>query len=438
MKNQDSMRFENKRGRIAMVKKDSDNRKKEREVAFFIEAAKALGWYRREIGIKQEILGSKVALSGSAISKYLIDPKMEKNFSNEEDLKRNSKLILTLEYALEISEAMGTKLCDILCLYEKHKKETANCTKLNESGFLNMLNFNTENLITDVDDSKYKPWFGDFFCYFSSTSSSEINKSKRENRKGLMTEEQELFDITPSGDHLFCGKMSISKAEDNYCQVSLRFMSDKCNHNIKHYQGTLILSRQYSAGFISLYGQENGECSYIIVESPDSRKLKCRMAMVLTLSSIDGHRRACAEKMLITKKRILEGSKAYQALKVLLPMNDSAIRITDVEYEKFLEELSASDNQELRQFADRYPELSDIVKTNSTIEKYESITIPESTINNWKKLSSESRTQLRMLMRKHSFVNWYYKANNKKAEEIYYIISEDYANEEEDDMNEMI
>ena len=142
--------------------------------------------------------------------------------------------------------------------------------------------------------------------------------------------------------------------------------------------------------------------------------------------------------MLITKKRILEGSKAYQALKALLPMNDSAIRITDVEYEKFLEELSASDNQELRQFADRYPELSDIVKTNSTIEKYESITIPESTINNWKKLSSESRTQLRMLMRKHSFVNWYYKANNKKAEEIYYIINEDYANEEEDDMNEMI
>lgn len=66
------------------------------------------------------------------------------------------------------------------------------------------------------------------------------------------------------------------------------------------------------------------------------------------------------------------------------------------------------------------------------------ITIPESTINNWKKLSSESRTQLRMLMRKHSFVNWYYKANNKKAEEIYYIINEDYANEEEDDMNEMI
>ena len=38
MKNQDLMRFENERGRIAMAKKDTDNRKKEREVAFFIEA----------------------------------------------------------------------------------------------------------------------------------------------------------------------------------------------------------------------------------------------------------------------------------------------------------------------------------------------------------------------------------------------------------------
>ena len=83
----------------------------------------------------------------------------------------------------------------------------------------------------------------------------KIDKSKRENPKELTEEEKELFDITPSGDHLFCGKMSISKAEDNYCQVSLRFMSDKYNHNIKHYQGTLVLSKQYSAGFISLYGQ---------------------------------------------------------------------------------------------------------------------------------------------------------------------------------------
>ena len=417
-----------------MGKKVSDDRRTEEEVAFFIEVAKALGWYRRELGMKLNDIGSQISLSESAVSKYLIDPKMKKNFLNEDDLKKNSKVLLTLEYALKISAAMGGKLWNILCLYEKNENRTEKCTKLNANQSLNILNLNSTNLIVNSSDSKFEPWFGEFFCYFSSTSSSEVNKSKRENPKELTEEEKELFDITPSGDHLFCGKMSISKAEDNYCQVSLRFMSDKYNHNIKHYQGTLVLSKQYSAGFISLYGQENGECSYIIVESPDSQKLKCRMAMVLTLSSIDRHRRACTEKMLITKKRILENSRAYETLKSLLPMNDSVIRITNEQYEMLLKELSASKNQQLREFANTYSKLSDIEKANLTIDKYEYIMIPESTIDNWRKLSEISRKQLRTLMRKYSIVNWYYKANNKNAEEIYYIMNEESTDMEKEDL----
>lgn len=417
-----------------MGKKVSDYRRTEEEEAFFIEVAKALGWYRRELGMKLNDIGSQISLSESAVSKYLIDPKVKKNFSSEEDLKKNSKVFLTLEYALKISATMGEKLWNILRLYEENENRTEKCTKLNANQSLNILNLNSTNLIVNSSDSKFEPWFGEFFCYFSSTSSSEIDKSKRENPKELTEEEKELFDITPSGDHLFCGKMSISKAEDNYCQVSLRFMSDKYNHNIKHYQGTLVLSKQYSAGFISLYGQENGECSYIIVESPDSQKLKCRMAMVLTLSSIDRHRRACTEKMLITKKRILENSRAYETLKSLLPMNDSVIRITNEQYEMLLKELSASKNQQLREFANTYSELSDIEKANLTIDKYEYIMIPESTIDNWRKLSEISRKQLRTLMRKYSIVNWYYKANNKNAEEIYYIMNEESTDMEKEDL----
>lgn len=417
-----------------MGKKVSDYRRTEEEEAFFIEAAKALGWYRRELGMKLNDIGSQISLSESAVSKYLIDPKVKKNFSSEEDLKKNSKVFLTLEYALKISATMGEKLWNILRMYEENENRTEKCTKLNANQSSNILNLNSTNLIVNSSDSKFEPWFGEFFCYFSSTSSSEIDKSKRENPKELTEEEKELFDITPSGDHLFCGKMSISKAEDNYCQVSLRFMSDKYNHNIKHYQGTLVLSKQYSAGFISLYGQENGECSYIIVESPDSQKLKCRMAMVLTLSSIDRHRRACTEKMLITKKRILENSRAYETLKSLLPMNDSVIRITNEQYEMLLKELSASKNQQLREFAHAYSKLSDIEKANLTIDKYEYIMIPESTIENWRKLSEISRKQLRTLMRKYSIVNWYYKANNKNAEEIYYIMNEESTDMEKEDL----
>lgn len=57
-------------------------------------------------------------------------------------------------------------------------------------------------------------------------------------------------------------------------------------------------------------------------------------------------------------------------------------------------------------------------------EFYDCVLIPESTINNWKFLGSSSRDRLRILMRKHSLSNWYYKANNKNAEEILYIIEE--------------
>ena len=91
--------------------------------------------------MKLSDIGSQIALSESAVSKYLIAPKLEKNFSNEEDLKKNSKVILTLEYALKISEAMGAKLWNILHMYEEDREEIEKCTNLNASPFANDLNF---------------------------------------------------------------------------------------------------------------------------------------------------------------------------------------------------------------------------------------------------------------------------------------------------------
>ena len=202
-------------------------------------------------------------------------------------------------------------------------------------------------------------------------------------------------------------------------------MSDKKKHKIKHYLGTLVLSKPYSVGFISLFSQETGECSYIIVKGPNSNSLECRMAMVLTLSSIDRHRRACSEKMLITKNLIPENSKTYNALKALLRMNDSFIRITNTEYSKLLQELQASDSIELQRFAERYPNLSTLANSSSTIDTCEYIMIPESTIKNLKFLSPVDRDSLHILMRKHSIANWYYKANNKNAEDIFNFINQE-------------
>ena len=402
----------------------------DQETDFLILSAKALGWYRNQhknvFTLKK--IGDYTGLSPSTISKYLIAPKGAEKFNTPEDLDNSSKTFLSLHYALQFAKAMDSNLWDILHLYNTYINDSSESIKLNEEHCLknedNTVSPYNEHLLTDVNDPLFRPWLGEFYCYFSSTSSSEINKEKKENDSDLTAFQQELFDIIPSKDHLFCGKMCISKSSNNLCQVSLIFMSDKTTHNIKHYYGTLSLSRLCSAGFISLYCQENGEGSYIIIKSPDSTSLKCRMAMALTLSSIDGHRRACAEKMLITEKPIQENSKAYDALKAFLPMNDSIIRITNKEYDLLLEELKNSEYTQLQEFANDYNSLSSLISSNSTIEAYNCALIPESTIDNWKFLESASRDILRILMRKHSISNWYYKANNKNAEEILYIIEE--------------
>ena len=404
------------------------------EKEFFIKAAKALGWYKIETKTTLSIIGQYVKLSESAVSKYLIAPQKADDLEAE-IFAGKRKIYLTLKYALQIAEAMGSTLWEILYLYDEQKNKSANCTKMNSNQELNLLEEYGINFLADANDVKYKPWIGNFYCYFSSTSSNEINKEKREKPKKLTSEEQELYDITPSKDHLFCGIMSISKADDNSCQVLLRFMSDKWKHNIKHYYGKLVLSRQYSAGFISLFCEENGECSYLILESPDSQMLRCRMAMVLTLSSIDRHRRACVEKMLISKNIIKENSKAYDALKAFLPMNDSIIRITSEGYKKLRAELLNSDQLELQQFVKKYSELEDIINANSTIEAYECAMIPESTIDNWKLLSPTARETLCILMRKYSITNWYHKANNKNAEKIFYLLKDELTNKTENSKN---
>ena len=38
-------------------------------MAFFIEVAKALGWYKRELGMKLNDIGSQISLSESAETK---------------------------------------------------------------------------------------------------------------------------------------------------------------------------------------------------------------------------------------------------------------------------------------------------------------------------------------------------------------------------------
>lgn len=386
-----------------------------KEKEFRILAVKALRWYRethKKI-YTQRTIGDSLGLVDSTISKNL-------------SLTGDEKSLISLERAIQIAEAMGSNLWTIMYQYEHCVEDgEKNYTKLNKEKNLKDDGQELENLIMDAGDSRFKPWLGQYYCYFSSTSSLEINRKKKEVVENLKEGEKRLFDITPSNDHIFCGIMTISKEED-FCKVTLVFMADKNKHNVKHYEGRLYLSSQYTAGFIELVGCENSECSYIILNSPDSASLECRMAMTLTLSSIDRHRRACAEKMLISKKEIVEGTNEYEALKAYLRMNDSSVHIQEKEYEKMIKELENTEVPELQNFAKAYSNLSKLVSANSTIEIHKYVSIPESIIQNLKILNDENKNKLRVCMRKYSIANWYYKANNKNAEDIINILNKNH------------
>lgn len=385
------------------------------EEEFKNQAAEALRWYQKEHNKEytQKKIGEILCKHHSMISKYLA--------------KKDKRIEMELQTTINMAEAMDTNLWTIMYLYEQQKREERkkNCTNLNEEENLKSDSLKFENLIVDANDSRFRPWIGEYYCYFSSTSSNEINSIKKECKNDLTDEQKKLFNITPSKDHIFCGRMDIYQVGD-LCKVSLVFMADKESHNIKHYEGRLYLSGQYSAGFIELFGLENGECSYIILNSPDSGKLECRMAMALTLSSIDSHRRACAEKILISKKEIAEATSEYEALKAYLRMNDSFVHIKEEEYDKLICELKNTDIVELQNFANRYSDFSKLVSNNSTIEVHKYVTIPESIIKNMKILSKENKAKLCVLLRNHSKANWYYKANNRNAEDILNIINEKY------------
>ncbi len=387
------------------------------EREFKIQASEALRWYRtcHKKEFTLEKIGKTLNLDNSTISKNL-------SYTYNDNFKEKS--LISLQRALEIAEAMNSNLWTIMYQYELYKENEVekNCTSLNHKDNLKSKFDKFESLIMDANDSRFNSWIGEYYCYFSSTSSQEIDVKKRENPENLQEGEERLYNITPSNDHIFCGIMNISKDEDGLCKVLLTFMADKSSHSIKHYSGILCLSSQYAAGFIEMACQENGECSYIIVNSPDSSSMKCRMAMALTLSSIDGHRRPCAEKILISKNEILERTIEYEALKAFLPMNDSVIHIHKDKYKQLIEELKSGSSDELRDFAEKNSDIAKLAAANSTIEMHEYVSIHESIISGLKNLSDEDKNQLRVSMRKYSIANWYYKANNKNAEDILNII----------------
>lgn len=428
------------------------------EKEFKILIMKALGWYMHtHKDIRQCEIAKKMNITAAVISKSVITPKNEGY--NENDILRNKRLI-DISRAIEICTYMGTTLANVLYYYqfknfledstkidelEKLTNKLTNLSKgqelqvgeleqtiksiQSETNELKSSLGNASNLITNVENKNFKPWFGKYFCYFSSTSSDEAGKKriKHFNRTTDDIELKELFDCV-SNDYIFCGIMNIYeklKFNDSLCHVDFKFLADPDKRVIKKYSGTITLSATTKAGFCELNSDEQGEKTYLIVERQDLGRvqpnIRCCIAMVLTFSSKVHRRRPCCERMIISSDKINEGTEEYETLKAYLRMNDSTIRITQWGYNELINHIKQSNDPELLEIAQMFPNLHSLKGNNVPID--ECAFIPESMVETLHTLNESQKRKFEILLRIHSIAPWYCKTKATKADIIFNIVN---------------
>ena len=136
------------------------------------------------------------------------------------------------------------------------------------------------------------------------------------------------------------------------------------------------------------------------------------MAMVLTISSGEGHRRPCTERMIFSRQPVDIHSESYEYLKANLHMNDNTIRITEWGYSELLKEIQDSDDPLLKKIADKYPTLKSL---HSPVVKIEECAfIPETYIEELSDLQPEERKAFERLLRLHSLAPWYRKTKSSR------------------------
>lgn len=425
-----------------------------------LQVMKALGWYiHMHKEIKQKQIAMEMHIDPAAISRSIISPK-DADFFDENKYLNDKKRLIDISKANEICKHMHTTLPNVLFYYQ-FKDQLVNLTKLDnlekltikltEETFCHELltqnvdncildinndkkdEVNTEkdinNLISNVEHPDFRSWFGKYYCYFSSTSSEEVNSKRRKefDRFSDDPEIRELLINTPM-DYIFCGILNVyndSKYKDGLCHVDLKFLSNPEKRSIKRYSGILTLSAITKAGFCELYSNEQGEKSYFIFEKQDLGKeqphIRCCMAMVLTYSSKVHRRRPCCERMIISSDIFQEGTEEYKTMKAYLRMNDNYIRITQWGYDELIKDILQSTDPELREIAEKFPTLQSLEGKNVSVENC--AFIPESIINTMNTLTASQKQKFEVLLRMHSLAPWYCKTKANKADVLFKLIN---------------
>lgn len=434
---------------------------KQNLINFSLYIMKALGWF---IGMHKDIkkneIAGKMNIDPAVISRAVISPK-EADSINKENYKDYNKRLIDVERATKICRCMNTTLENVLYYYQ-FRKILVNSTELDklekltnkltdslngqesleqvmdcvrDLGFQNVnispnMMFDSSNLISNVEHPDFTPWFGKYYCYFSSTSSEEAGKKRKQqfDRLGNDPELKELLECAPE-DYIFCGILNIHSRDefiDHLCHVDFKFLANPTKKLIKRYSGTLTLSANTKAMFCELANHEQGEKSYFIFEKQDSGNaqpdVKCCVAMVLTYSSKVHRRRPCCERMIISSSEIREGTEEYETMKAYLRMNDSIIRITDWGYEELIKDIKQSEDPELLKIADIFPNLQSLDGKNAVLEKC--AFIPESVIYTFNSLTDSQKRKFEILLRIHSIAPWYCKTKATKADVLFKLLND--------------
>lgn len=437
--------IKNLKRRIAMNKQDNMNNI---EVNFMLNIMKALGWYMNlnKSEIKKKDIAKELHLDAAVISYSTIEPKQADSI-NANNYADHGKRLISIPRANEFCKCMNTTLENILYYYQ-FKNVLVNMTKIDMIKKLtNKLTDGEEmsdlilddyaesiqeqekdnlhsksNFISDVNHPDFQSWIGTFYCYFSSTSSDEIDQKCDINLNENKETSEELKELLrcATRDHIFCGIMKVYKdiPKDNLCHVEFKFLANLNNRVIKRYSGILTLSANTRAVFCELISDEQGEKSYLIFEKQDLGKgqpqVDCCMAMALTYSSKVYHRRPCCERMILSSKSFKEGTDEYAAMKAHLRMNDNMIRITQWGYNELIKEINHSEDHELKEIIELFPSLDNLIGQNVTMDKC--AFIPESMIRTLHSLSSEQKLKFEVLLRNHSIAPWYSKTKSNKAQ----------------------
>lgn len=391
-----------------------------------------LGWYIHMISNHTKLNSGEIAKKSHLA---------RATFSRKTNPNAKRKRHLYLADIQEICNALGTSLGSILYCFENKETFETNPQLIDSLCFLRITRDEViapkketmmKKLLKNPEESVFKKWFGKYYCYFSSTNSKETFSGKKEFAGKHCSDDKyrELAELF-TDDHIYCGILVIAPLEDSNnprCAATFSFMVNPEHSAIKEYEGTVTISKDKQATFIQLYGNEEAEMSFLIIEdTKGNNKVRCAMASVLTISSRENHRKPCSERMIISEQRIYPNTRSYQVMKANLKMHDKYIRIDSFGFDEVIKELKSSGNQEYIDIAEKYDKLEKIGALNA-VDRKELAYIKDTHISNLTNLTEEQKVIFESSLRFHSIAPWYAKVNSKIARDLIEIIREDNAN----------